>query len=193
VTDAEWARVVDGLEVGDHAMLLYRDMAGMAPVAERFIAAGLRANEYVVALLPMEEMAAWRPIFDRAIHSTEGARDAGTLQIVPLLPSRLNGDAGPLDLVPLVRRILREAKADNRSEVRVVGRFAPALLERGHERNAVAIERFAAEQHFRLRVLCLYDASRMDNASAETVQSIVGSHSHSIAHLGQDEYLVEAF
>ena len=193
MTDAEWARVVDGLNVGDHAMLLYRDLAGMAPVVERFIASGLRANEYVVALLPLEEMAAWRPIFDRAVHATEGMQDSGTLQIVPLLPSRLNGDAGPLDLVPLVRRVLREAKADNRSEVRVVGRFAPALLERGHDRNAVAIERFAAEQHFRLRILCLYDASRMDRASAKTVQSIVSAHSHSIAHLGQDEYLVEAF
>jgi len=173
-------------------MVLYSDFEGLAPVAVRFMVAGLRDNEYVVALLPLEEMAQWRPLFDRALQATEGLEKSGTLQIIPLLPSRLTGDTGPLDLVPLMRRVIKEARIDGRTAVRALGRLSPALLERGHERNAVAIEKFASEQRFPLRILCMYEATSFAAAPPTTVNALVRAHTHSIAHITGDEYLVEA-
>jgi len=142
--DTEWARVVDGLGLGDHAMVLYSDFEGLAPVAVRFMVAGLRDNEYVVALLPLEEMAQWRPLFDRALQATEGLEKSGTLQIIPLLPSRLTGDTGPLDLVPLMRRqmvSMRQMQAIGPEIKEIQRRFKNDRLKAQQAQSALMKER----------------------------------------------------
>jgi len=193
VADPEWAQLVDKLQLGDHVILLYNDIAGLTPPTVRFITQGLRNNELVVALIPVAELAMWRDVLDEALRAVGAAESTGALQIIPLLASRLTADTGPLDAVPLIRSMLREAKADNRRGVRLVGRLSPALLERGFERNAVAIEKFAAEQHFPVKVLCLYDAASLAKVPVTIVEEIVGAHTHSIAHIAEGLYLVESF
>lgn len=188
----EWARVLDGLHIGDHVILLYNDFSGLEPPVTRFMMQGLHANELVVALLPIQEMDHWRGILDHVLTNAGSGPEAGSVQIIPILPSRLTEDTGPLDIVSIVRRVLKDALAEGRTGVRVVGRLAPALFDKGFERNAVAIEKFAAQQRFPMKVMCLYDATQFAKAPAAFVSEVVAAHTHSIAHVSEDVYLVEA-
>ena len=193
MAENEWTRILDGLRIGDHAILLYNDFGGLYPPVIRFMTQGLQANELVVVLLPVEEIASWRDLFDEVLSRAQSGETSGSLQIIPLLPSRLTQDTGPLDVVSMVRRLLKDAEAENRTGVRVVARLAPALLDKGYDRNAIAIEKFAAAQRFPLKTLCLYEAAAITKAAAGVVQDVVGAHTHSIAHVSQDVYLAEVF
>jgi len=192
VVAPEWARVLDGLALGDHVIVLYNDFSGLEPPVKRFMIQGLQANELVVALLPIQEMDHWRGILDHVLTHAGSGAEAGSVQIIPILPSRLTEDTGPLDVVSIVRRVLKDARAEGRTGVRVVGRLAPALLDKGFERNAVAIEKFVAQQRFPMKIMCLYDATQFAKAPASFLSEVVGAHAHSIAHVSEDVYLVEA-
>ena len=187
-----WAQAVDGLRVGDHAIILYNDLAGLGKPLVRFIANGLRANELVVVAIPVRELASWREFLEESLRHVEQNDSAGCLQILPLLPSRITADTGPGDMLPLVRRILKDAEAEGRTGVRVIGRLSPALLDGGFEANAVAIEKYVTAQKIPMRILCVYEATALTRRPVEIVEQIVAAHSPSIAHVTEDVYLVEA-
>ena len=192
--EIEWTRLVDGMRLGDHAIFLHNDFSGLARVATRFITAGVKANEIVVAMLPIEELPQWRTIFDEILTSMhqESDKELGALQIIPLLPSKLGEDMGPLDVVSVLRRVQSEARVEGRTGVRLIGRLSSALLDRGYEKNAVAIEMFAKETRLPIKMMCLYKASSLYRASANVMQDLVSSHTHSLTHVSQDYYLAEA-
>ena len=164
---------------GDHLILWYLSDRTRARCIASFLNAGGDSDDVLVLMLPLRELGDLERSMKRESVSIEKMLGLGKLAVFAseeLLPCKRNKCVKLHDTLEELRGMV---KTDGRG-LRIVGRLAPVLFERGDVEGALAVERTADAALGNARLLCLYDGRRMTDIDSGPGRLIDDIHTHTL-------------
>jgi len=98
----------------------------------------------------------------------------------------------PGEIRKLLLSLIQEVEASGKTGLRILGRVAPLLFERGEDEIALMIEYLVHSLKGNYTLLCLYQSSSLDDPSRLGVAAkICQTHTHSLFEMSSGNVLVE--
>ena len=164
---------------GDHLVLWYRTDRGRARAVAKFLSLGVKGGDLMVIVLPLHELQETEEFLVRERLPVERLMNEGRLLLFAseeFLPGK---DCNCDNLRVAIEGLHVRAGSQGR-RLRLVGRIAPVLFERGDLESALTVEHTADSSLGEARLLCLYDARKLSGFPGNDARKIDDVHSHSL-------------
>jgi len=162
---------------GNHLVLWYRTDDGRAQAVLRFLRQGIDTDDMLAIILPLQELQHTEDVLIEARFPVERLMSEGRLLLFAseeVAPRDIHNCSEIIEAVSA----LRERAAAQGRELRLVGRVAPMLFERGDIEGAMAVEQAADSSLGQARLLCLYDIRSREKLPEADGQRIDHLHNH---------------
>lgn len=162
---------------GEHSVLWYRTDEGRAKAVLSFLIQGIDTDEMLAIILPLQELQKTEDALTKSSFPVEQLMRDGRLLLFAseeVVPRDVSNCQNIIDAI----KGLRDMAASQGRMLRLVGRVAPMLFERGDIEGALAVELAADSSLGQARLLCLYDARSRDKLPRADGQRIDDIHNH---------------
>lgn len=187
----DWQGFMRKCSKGDH-FAVWGSLRGLAPrILNQYLTDGLLRDELVLVVMPRNDLDviksfAWKGMDIQTLMTSGYVRVAASEDI---MGSSTNL---PGEIRKLLLSLIQEVKASGKTGLRILGRIAPLLFERGEDKIALMIEELVHSLKGNYTLLCLYESSSLDDLSRFAVAAkLCEAHTHSMFELSNGNVLVE--
>ena len=160
---------------GDHLVLWYRTAAVRARVVIEYLNCGDPDRDIYAIILPFREIQSVETSLAREGFPVERLMRQGRLHIFASEEILPDAEGGLSRLGETLGMLKAKAEAEGRG-LRLVGRVAPVLFERGDVKGAMRVEEMADAGLGDAKLLCLYDGSKLADVPASHARQVDDAH-----------------
>ncbi len=163
-------------EDGNHLVLWYRTEKVRAGVIMSFIKAGNIDDDIYGIILPFREIQSLEESLINEGFPVERLLKEGRLYLFASEEMLPTGNGNVQHLLANLNVLKTKLKAKGRN-LRLIGRIAPILFERGDWKGAMMIEELADSGIGESKLLCLYDGTKTKDVPDQHIKEIDDLHS----------------